>query len=76
MTKLYLARMIVETVVTHPNRALAINGVVEDIKIGEGVVRDMTYIEVEHKKDLPHSWVNAIPWGEKNDRTCSQILEE
>lgn len=34
------------------------------------------WAHVAVRKDVPKEWLDCIPWGEDEDRTCDQLLTE
>ena len=38
--------------------------------------REFLKEEIESVEELPPEWLKCIPYGDSNDKTCQQILEE
>jgi hypothetical protein len=73
--KLYIARVVVETVVAHPTHELAFEGIKGDLDAGGPAA--IKFHEIENMRQLPAGWDGGcIPWGGDGERPCRKILED
>ena len=72
--KLYIARVIIETVVSQPSPELAANGIEGDMSVG--LPLGCEFVEIDNVNQLPKGWNGGcLPWGGDGERTCREILE-
>lgn len=73
--KLYIARVVVETVVSEPLPELAVKGMQEDMDAG--LPAGCEFVEIGKLDQLPYGWDGGcIPWGGDGERTCKELLED